>query len=182
MEPPPYILIEPEEAQKALTTQSEAQFIDVREISETDTLRVEGVMNIPLSRFNELAVRLNPARPVYLLCRSGSRAATAAVRLSALGLRDIRVVRGGLEAWAACGNPIARGTSRVWSLERQVRCAAGGLVVLGISLGFLVHPGFHALAGFVGAGLVFSAVTDTCTMALILARMPWNQGGGSCGR
>ncbi len=31
------------------------------------------------------------------------------------------------------------------------------------------------LSAFVGAGLVFAGVTDTCGMGLMLARMPWNQ-------
>ena len=33
---------------------------------------------------------------------------------------------------------------------------------------------------FIGAGLVFSGVTDTCGMGLVLARMPWNRRGASC--
>mgnify|MGYP003572779105 FL=1 len=66
------------------------------------------------------------------------------------------------------------------SLERQVRIAAGSLVVLGVALGFAVHPGFFGLAGFVGAGLVFAGLTDTCGMGMVLARMPWNRGGAAC--
>ena len=61
------------------------------------------------------------------------------------------------------------------SLERQVRIAAGSLVVLGTALGAFVHPGFLALSAFVGAGLVFAGVTDTCGMGMMLARMPWNR-------
>ncbi len=61
------------------------------------------------------------------------------------------------------------------SLERQVRIAAGSLVLSGVLLGWLVHAAFLGLAGFVGAGLVFAGITDTCGMGLLLARMPWNQ-------
>ena len=60
-----------------------------------------------------------------------------------------------------------------------MRIAAGLLVLTGVGLGF-VHPGFFGLAGFVGAGLVFAGITDTCGMGMILARMPWNQCGASC--
>jgi hypothetical protein len=87
----------------------------------------------------------------------------------------VRIVEGGIQAWVAAGYPVERGTSRVWSLERQVRFAAGTGVLVGVGLAWVVHPWFIALAAFVGAGLVFSAVTDTCGMALMLARMPWNQ-------
>jgi hypothetical protein len=61
------------------------------------------------------------------------------------------------------------------SLERQVRIAAGSLVLIGIALGWFVHPYFIGLSAFVGAGLVFAGVTDTCGMGMILARMPWNK-------
>ena len=61
------------------------------------------------------------------------------------------------------------------SLERQVRIAAGFLVLTGVILGFTVHPGFFGLSGFVGAGLMFAGITDTCAMGMLIAKMPWNQ-------
>jgi len=64
------------------------------------------------------------------------------------------------------------------ALERQVRIADGSLVLLGTALGAFVHPAFRTLPAFVGAGLVFAGVTDTCGMAMLLARMPWNRVGG----
>jgi len=70
--------------------------------------------------------------------------------------------------------PVVRGKKTI-SLERQVRIAAGSLVVLGVVLGWLIHPGLSGIAAFVGAGLVFAGVTDTCGMAMVLAKMPWNQ-------
>ena len=79
-----------------------------------------------------------------------------------------------MQAWAATGLPIERGTGRVWALERQVRFVAGLLVLLGVLLS-LVSPWFVLLSGFIGAGLTFSAVTDTCGMGMMLARMPWNR-------
>ena len=63
------------------------------------------------------------------------------------------------------------------SLERQVRIAAGSLVLVGVLGGTLMHPYFYGLSGFVGAGLVFAGVTDTCAMGMMLARMPWNKVG-----
>ena len=83
-------------------------------------------------------------------------------------------VEGGTLAWAEAGLPVVRGKKAV-SLERQVRIAAGSLVVLGAALSWLLHPAFIALSAFVGAGLIFAGVTDTCGMGMLLARMPWNQ-------
>ena len=45
----------------------------------------------------------------------------------------------------------------------------------GAVLAWLVHPGFVGLSAFVGAGLLFAGLTDTCGMGLVLARMPWNR-------
>jgi hypothetical protein len=56
-----------------------------------------------------------------------------------------------------------------------VRVAAGSLVLLGVILGWQVHPGFYGLSAFVGAGLLFAGVTDTCGMGILLSKMPWNQ-------
>ena len=173
-----HTLIEAGAAHLALETNGIGQLVDVREVSEVDALRVEGAMNLPLSRLSELAVRLDRGTPVYLLCRSGARAASAAAQLKKLGHHDIRVVRGGLDAWIASGKPVVRGESRVWSMERQVRFAAGMLVFIGTTAGLILNRRWFFLPGFVGLGLMFSAVTDTCTMALVLARLPWNRGSG----
>lgn len=175
-----YALIEPEAAHRALEDKGAGQLVDVREVGEVDTIRVEGALNLPLSRLRELAGRLDRSAPVYLLCRSGSRAASAAAQLKALGHGDILVVRGGLDAWMASGKPVVRGASRVWSMERQVRFAAGLLVFIGTTAGLMADHRWFFLPGFVSLGLMFSAATDTCAMALVLARLPWNQ--GSCGK
>ena len=178
----PYVLIEAGEAHRALEAGEAPQLVDVREVSEIEAMRVEGALNMPLSRMRELAGKLDRNRPVFLLCRSGKRAASAAEQLRALGHRDVLVIRGGLDAWIKSGKPVVRGTSRVWSLERQVRFAAGSLVLGGSILGLAVDHRWFALPVFVGLGLAFSAVTDTCGMALVLARMPWNQGSSCPGR
>ena len=56
-----------------------------------------------------------------------------------------------------------------------VRIAAGGIVVAGALLAAFVHPWFWVVPAFIGSGLVFSGVTDTCAMGMVLARMPWNR-------
>lgn len=165
----------PEEAHRAVESGA-AALVDVREVSECDAVRVEGALNLPLSRFGELSAQVDRARPVYLLCRSGARAAQAAERLSKGGHPQVLVVDGGIDAWIASGKTVVRGESRVWAMERQVRFVAGSLVLIGTVLGLRVDFRWLGLPGFVGAGLVFSALTDTCTMAAILGRLPWNRG------
>jgi rhodanese-related sulfurtransferase len=103
------------------------------------------------------------------------RAAQAAEKFAAAGQDRGVVIAGGTQAWIQAGLPVDRGAAKVISLERQVRIAAGSLVLLGLLLGWLVHPAFFGLSAFVGAGLIFAGITDVCGMGLLLARMPWNQ-------
>ena len=70
--------------------------------------------------------------------------------------------------------PVQRG-EKVMSLERQVRIAAGALVLIGVGLGTWMHPLFYGLSAFVGAGLAFAGITDWCGMGLLLAKTPWNR-------
>lgn len=134
--------------------------------------------HIPLGDFNAAKFlndnNIDPARPVYVLCRSGARATTAANAISAAGHANVHVIEGGIVACEASGIPVRKG--EVMSLERQVRVAAGLFVMAGVALGALVSPWFYALSGFVGAGLVFAGVTDSCGMAFVLAKAPWNKG------
>jgi rhodanese-related sulfurtransferase len=113
--------------------------------------------------------------PFYVLCRSGKRATTAAEQFAIAGYGNGVVVEGGTLAWAEAGLPVERGQTKVIGLERQVRIAAGSLVLTGVLLGHFVHYGFFGLSAFVGAGLVFAGVTDFCGMGLLLAKAPWNQ-------
>lgn len=167
--------VTPEEAHRAVEAGG-AQLVDVREVSEHDAERVEGALNLPLSRFGDLMNQVDRARPVYLLCRSGGRAADAAGRLEKAGHGLVFIVDGGLAAWDAAGKPVVRGVARVWAMERQVRFCAGGIALTGSLLAWLHDPRWLALPAFVGGGLVFSALTDTCGMAAVLGRMPWNRG------
>ncbi|MEN0111991.1 MAG: rhodanese-like domain-containing protein [Planctomycetota bacterium] len=149
--------------------------IDVRTPAEFREAHVRGARNVPLDRLDP-EEHAGQAGRLYVICHKGGRGAMACDRLAAAGVADVVNVAGGTLACEAAGLPIERGRKAI-SLERQVRIAAGSLVVLGVALGLAIHPGWLALAGFVGAGLVFAGVTDTCGMGMLLARMPWNQAG-----
>jgi rhodanese-related sulfurtransferase len=170
--------ITPREMEAICRRGSPVDLIDVRTPVEYQEVHAETARLLPLDRLDpkEFMEARNAMRtdPVYFICRSGSRAREACERFLAAGYPNVLSVEGGTLEWASAGLPVIRG-GRVISLERQVRIAAGSLVVLGTALGAFVHPGFLALAAFVGAGLVFAGITDTCGMGLLLARMPWNR-------
>ncbi|MGD9562185.1 MAG: rhodanese-like domain-containing protein [Pyrinomonadaceae bacterium] len=157
----------------------ECQVIDVREFSEFNSERIAEAQLMPLSNFEKHADDIDHAKPVYLMCRSGNRAKQAAEKLAKKGFTDIHIVEGGMAAWSGANLPVVKGGSKVWSLERQVRFAAGLIILTGVVLGYLVSPYLFLLSGFVGAGLTFSGITDTCGMAMVLARMPWNKAPAS---
>ena len=151
-----------------------ALLVDVREPDEHARERIPNARLVPLSR---LPTRLNrlEAPAVIFHCRSGSRTVAAADKLAALAGGDAYILSGGLEAWKTAGLPVLKDRSRPIEMMRQVQIAAGSLVLLGVGLGALFHPAFYALAGFVGAGLLFAGTTGTCGMARILAFAPWNR-------
>lgn len=153
--------------------------IDVRTPVEFREVHVEFARNVPLDRLDPSAVvqaRNGPAdEPLYVLCRSGSRGQQACEMFLKAGLANVVNVEGGTLACVEAGLPVVRGKKAI-SLERQVRIAAGSLVLLGAALSF-VHPAFIGLSAFIGAGLVFAGITDTCGMGMALARMPWNRVG-----
>jgi rhodanese-related sulfurtransferase len=163
------------ELQKLLTGQPDLQLIDVRTPVEFAEVHVPLARNIPLDELKTDLLPIPKNQPVYLLCRTGRRAEKAAGEFLKNGFIQPIVVEGGTLAWIEANLPVARGVVKVISLERQVRIAAGSLVVAGILLGWFVHRGFFGLSAFVGAGLVFAGITDFCGMGLLLAKMPWNK-------
>lgn len=156
------------------------ELIDVRTPVEFREVHVEVARNIPLDQLDVAAVMQarngSANEPLYLICRSGGRGRQACEKFLKAGFSNVVNVEGGTLACVEAGLSVVRGKKAV-SLERQVRIAAGSLVLLGAALGGFVNPAFIGLSAFVGAGLVFAGITDTCGMGMILARMPWNQCG-----
>jgi rhodanese-related sulfurtransferase len=165
--------ISPQALQTLIGQHSDLNIIDVRTPVEFAEVHVPQARNEPLDKFNAGAVAKD--KPVYLLCRSGQRATKAAEQLAAVGHSEALVVEGGTHAWIEAGLPVNRSAVKVMSLERQVRIAAGSLVLSGVLLGTFVHPAFYGLSGFIGAGLIFAGITDWCGMGLLIAKAPWNQ-------
>ena len=162
--------------------------IDVRTPAEYGEAHVDFARNVPLDRLSPKEVAgLAGDGTVYFVCKSGGRSHKACEQMLAAGIDRVVSVEGGTAACEAAGLPVIRGR-KVMSLERQVRIAAGALVAIGAALAAFgpdpLWKGIGAgLAGFVGCGLVFAGVTDTCGMAMLISRMPWNQApAATCSR
>lgn len=165
-----------QELKAAVDGDAKSQVIDVRESAEVAADGcAPGAVLAPLSNDVAAAGLLDPRKTLFVLCRSGARSLKAAALLEARGFTDVRVVKGGMEAWTAAGYPIHRKGPSTWSLERQVRFTVSLILLGAFALGRWVHPGFLLLIPLVAGGLLFSAVTDTCAMATVLAMLPWNR-------
>lgn len=152
------------------------KLLDVRTPAEFESAHIRGAYNVPLDRLGEHReeLRRHVADPVVLVCRSGQRARRAEQALREIGMRNLHVLDGGMNAWEAAGHAVERGRERL-SLERQVRIAAGALAATGGVLALLVNPLFALVPTFVGSGLVFAGLTNTCAMAMVLSRLPYNR-------
>jgi rhodanese-related sulfurtransferase len=167
-----YVTVAPQHVAQKI---SSCLVLDVRTPAEFEEVHIEGAALHPLSELNAQHVKelMQGKSSCVVVCRSGGRARQATEKLLRAGVSDVVLLEGGMNAWEGAGLPVARGKKTI-SLERQVRIAAGALVFLGSVLGYVVYPGFIALSAFVGAGLMFAGITDTCGMAMMLAKMPWN--------
>lgn len=162
----------------------ELTVVDVRTPGEFASGHLPDSANIPLDRIAGALPELRQASargPLLVVCASGARADNAVATLASHGI-DASALAGGTTAWVASGHPLVypEGRSRsVWAMERQVRFTAGAVVLLGLLLGLLVHPAFQLLSAGIAGGLVFSALSNTCGMAVVLGRLPFNRRGKS---
>lgn len=163
--------------------------IDVRTPAEFEGVHVPGARLLPLDTLDCAAVlaehhKAHNNAPIYILCHSGVRAKKAAEKFAATGFEGCAVVGGGTQAWEEAGFPVERGESAVLPLDRQLQIAIGSIVLAGVLLSYFLNPAWILLSGFAGCGLIFAGLSGICPMRMLIARMPWNQGGktgkGNC--
>jgi rhodanese-related sulfurtransferase len=151
------------------------QLIDVRSPSEYSTGHIPRAINMPMDQVQSRLADLERDGVIVLVCQSGQRARMVAGLLEPCG-KELRILEGGTVAWIKAGLPIVITSVTRWSLERQVRFAAGLLVLTGVILALTTSLHWIYLAGFIGLGLTFSGVSGLCPMGSLLGLMPWNRG------
>jgi len=150
------------------------RILDVRTTGEFALRHIPGSFNVPLADLPEHVARVAESdHPVVLVCQSGRRANTALAHLTSAGRSNLRVLHGGIASWVGIDGDVAVQPER-WAMERQVRGVAGS-IVLGSILASLAAPKARFVAGLIGGGLLFSALSNTCTLARALARLPYNR-------
>ncbi|YCM43317.1 rhodanese-like domain-containing protein [Verrucomicrobiaceae bacterium 227] len=167
--------ITPQDVRK-LQHSDDALLLDVRTPAEVRQSALEACTCVPHGKVGGCPDldQLPRDREIILICASGQRATMAAEALEGKGFTNLSIMEGGVNQWKTDGLPVKEGKG-VMSLERQVRIAAGALVAIGAALAWFVNPAWVILPGFVGCGLVFAGITDTCAMGMLMAKMPWNK-------
>jgi len=151
--------------------------VDVRTPAEYAEVHIPGSLNVPLGDFPGnigLVKERGIDKQVVLMCRTQNRAMQAYEQMVRAGVPDCHVLEGGISGWVKANHPVLEGRKAI-SLDRQVRMMAGGLIVIGAVLGFALDPWWHLLPAFVGAGLFYAGMTDSCMMGMLLARLPYNR-------
>ena len=72
--------------------------VDVREVDEFESLRLEGARNLPLSQLADTYEQLDKDQLYYVICKSGMRSARACQFLAEQGY-DVINVQGGMTAF-----------------------------------------------------------------------------------
>ena len=158
-----------------LLEQDGTVFIDVREPAEHAASHIMQATLAPLSKLNAYQLP-EGATEVVVHCQKGMRAEKAIKQLQArYPSVAFHNLQDGIEGWQAAGLALTKGDRNGLALDRQVQLTIGSCVFAGSVLAATVSPQFLWLTGFFGAGLIFAGASGTCGLALVLARMPWNQ-------
>ncbi len=106
-EPAQLVALSPEELGAKLK-QGNVRLIDVRTDAEVATGTIPGAEHIPLDRFDPAKLDLSDGREVVLYCRSGRRSAVAGEKLAEATGKPAEHLEGGMLAWEAAGQPVAK--------------------------------------------------------------------------
>ncbi|MFY9922007.1 MAG: rhodanese-like domain-containing protein [Mycobacterium sp.] len=168
--------VDPRYLREMLDSGNPPRVLDVRTPGEFETAHIPGSYNVPLDLLREHRdeIRNGVDDDVVLVCQAGLRATQAEETLRGAGMANVHVLTGGIAAWQLRGYEVNRGFQR-WDLERQVRLAAGSMVLASV-LGSVAVPKMKWLAAAAGGGLVFAALTNSCAMGRLLAHLPHNRG------
>lgn len=149
-----------------------ALLLDVRAYPEWRGSHVAGATLIPLPELQRNPRRGALGDEVLVICQSGHRSQLATRILSANGV-NASSVEGGLNAWQRAGLPSQKADGEFIELDRQIRIAAGALVLTG-----LLVPRARVLSYFVSCALIVTGFLNWCGMGILLGKMPWNRARG----
>lgn len=155
-----------------------AVVVDVREPAEHAAENISGATLLSLGGISKSKLPETGGKKLVIHCRSGKRSTSACEKLLAED-PDLEIynLEGGISAWSSAGHNVQSSGKFFLPLDRQVQLTIGVCVFAGSLLAYFVNPLFAILTGFFGAGLIFAGLSGYCGLAMVIAKMPWNQGG-----
>lgn len=154
----------------------QAILLDVREPAENEAQSIKGAVLMPLASVSKEALPNCAGKKLVIHCRKGGRGGTACEKLLAEDANlEIYNLEGGIEAWEAAGFTTESTGRKILPLDRQVQLTIGVCLLVSSLLGYFISPNFFLLTGLFGAGLTFAGLTGFCGLAILMAKMPWNQ-------
>jgi rhodanese-related sulfurtransferase len=155
----------------------EAILIDVREIAEHKNQRIAGSTLIPLAEITKEKLPDTKNKKLIFHCQGGKRSQNACQKLLSENIDcEIYNLEGGINSWRGEGYDVISTKNFFLPLDRQVQLTIGSLVFISSMLGYFFNINFLFISAFFGAGLIFSGLSGSCTLAKIIAKMPWNKG------
>ncbi|MBY0406483.1 MAG: rhodanese-like domain-containing protein [Rickettsiales bacterium] len=154
----------------------EALLVDVREPAEYAAEHIQGATLMPLGSISKAALPHGTGKKLVIHCRKGARGGSACDKLlSEDPTLDLYNLEGGIEAWSAAGLAVETSGKAFLPLDRQVQLTIGLLLMTASLLGYVLTPAFFLVTGLIGCGLALAGATGFCGLALLIAKMPWNQ-------
>ncbi len=166
-------VLTPQAAQELLA--QGAVMVDIRGADEYAREHIADAKHMPMEQLSSQGMPNNEANAVIFHCNSGNRTVMNSGVLDNCASCEVYILEGGLDGWKKAGLPVVRDAKQPLELQRQVQIGAGLMILLGVILGTTVAPGWYALSGFVGAGLIMAGITGFCGLARMLLVMPWNK-------
>lgn len=161
-----------------LETDEQSVLIDLRCPEDFALGHIPQAHNIPLGSmsFTQLLAewsREAEGKPIYFICQSGTRSQRVIDELNQYGFFGAQCVSGGMVAWQALGLPLVGEFAcepEENQGEQKTRLIFGMVVMMGCTLGFLVHRGFFAIPMIAAAESIFSGITGWSGLALFSNR------------
>jgi len=159
-----------------ISEKEEISVIDVRTPGEYKSIHIEGAVNYPLDqiKLSVMDEHFKDGETVFVICSSGNRSTMACKKLAQINKIKVVNIKGGTQAWHEKGYPVIEGRGSI-AIDRQVQIVSGSVIFISALLGLIIHKNYLYITLFVGGGLIFAGVSNTCYLTRILGLMPWNR-------
>src|SRR5207302_193242 len=94
------ILIEPKELAEWLEQEKSIRLLDVRSREEFEAVHIEGAVLMSQPMMQEIMAEGTNSRPLVIIDHQGKQGLDAAAYFIGHGLKQVRCLRGGLDAWS----------------------------------------------------------------------------------